>query len=115
MDALKNAQTSLPEMHVNTGWVVTAFHNAFYQLLHAPTAEEGIVNTVAQGGDTDTNAAIAGALLGAVHGRDSIPFFWRQMVLSCKPHPVTRAEHPRPLCLWPTDLPILTEQLLICS
>ncbi len=30
------------------------------------------------GGDTDTNAAIAGALLGAVHGRDAIPSTWRR-------------------------------------
>ena len=31
------------------------------------------MQTVMAGGDTDTNAAIAGALLGAVHGRDAIP------------------------------------------
>jgi hypothetical protein len=30
------------------------------------------VETVMRGGDTDTNAAICGALLGAVHGRDAI-------------------------------------------
>ena len=41
--------------------------------------------TVRRGGDTDTNAAIAGALLGAVHGRDAVPLQWRQMVLSCRP------------------------------
>lgn len=37
---------------------VTALQNAFVQLLHAPTAEGGIVATVAAGGDTDTNAGI---------------------------------------------------------
>jgi ADP-ribosylglycohydrolase len=68
-----------------------------------------------QGGDTDTNAAIAGALVGAVYGRDSIPVSWRQSVLSCKPHSVIGAAHPRPLCLWPSDLGILTEQLMICG
>ena len=45
----------------NMGWVVTAFHNAFFQLLNAPSLEEGLVDTVRRGGDTDTNAAIAGA------------------------------------------------------
>ena len=112
-DALKNAQTSLPDMTRNAGWVLHAFQNAFYQLLHASSAEEAIVNSVMQGGDTDTTAAIAGALLGAVHGRDSIPASWRQLVLSCKPHAVIDAAHPRPLCLWPSDLGILTEQLMI--
>ena len=28
------------------------------------------------GGDTDTNAAVAGALLGAAHGVDAIPVSW---------------------------------------
>lgn len=113
MDALKQAETSLPDMTHHAGWVVHAFQNAFYQLLHASSAEEAIVNSVMQGGDTDTTTAIAGALLGAVYGRDSIPISWRQSVLSCKPHAVIGATHPRPLCLWPSDLGILTEQLLI--
>jgi ADP-ribosylglycohydrolase len=115
MDALTRAETSLPDMTRNAGWVVSAFQNAFYQLLHASSAEEAIVNSVMQGGDTDTTAAIAGALIGAVHGRDSIPISWRQLVLSCKPHVVSGAAHPRPLCLWPSDLGILTEQLMIVA
>ncbi|WP_371686012.1 ADP-ribosylglycohydrolase family protein [Olavius algarvensis spirochete endosymbiont] len=39
-----------------------------YQLLHAPSLEAGVVDTIMRGGDTDTNAAICGALLGAVCG-----------------------------------------------
>lgn len=31
---------------------------------------------VALGGDTDTNGAVAGALLGAAHGRDGLPGAW---------------------------------------
>jgi ADP-ribosyl-[dinitrogen reductase] hydrolase len=46
------------------GWVLIALQNAFYHLAHADTAEEALVETVGAGGDTDTNAAIAGALLG---------------------------------------------------
>jgi ADP-ribosylglycohydrolase len=30
------------------------------------------------GGDTDTNAAIAGALLGAVHRRGAVPAEWQR-------------------------------------
>ena len=31
------------------------------------------MDTVMRGGDTDTNAAICGTLLGSVYGRDAIP------------------------------------------
>ena len=79
----------------NEGWVLIALQNAFHELLHAPSLEAGVVATVRRGGDTDTNAAIAGALLGAVHGRDAVPAQWRSMVLSCRPHPL-RARAPAP-------------------
>ncbi len=103
MEALKNASVKLPEFGHNAGWVLVAFQNAFYQLLHAKTFEEGLVQTVLRGFDSDTNAAIAGALLGAVHGRDAIPFQWRQMVFSCRPHPAPGIQNPRPYCFWPVD------------
>jgi ADP-ribosylglycohydrolase len=38
--------------------------------------EEGLRHVVSLGGDTDTNAAVAGALLGATHGVDAIPASW---------------------------------------
>ena len=57
----------------NAGWVLAALQNAFWQLLNAPNFEEGVVDTIMRGGDTDTNAAICGALLGAVYGREAIP------------------------------------------
>jgi ADP-ribosyl-[dinitrogen reductase] hydrolase len=42
----------------------------------APTFEEGLRAVVALGGDTDTNAAVTGALLGALHGRIGLPKNW---------------------------------------
>jgi len=39
--------------------------------------EEGLRLVVGLGGDTDTNAAVAGALLGAAHGLEAIPVGWR--------------------------------------
>jgi ADP-ribosylglycohydrolase len=39
--------------------------------------EDGLRHVVALGGDTDTNAAVAGALLGARHGVSAIPAAWR--------------------------------------
>jgi ADP-ribosyl-[dinitrogen reductase] hydrolase len=38
--------------------------------------ETGLLRIVALGGDTDTNAAVAGALLGARDGSDAIPEAW---------------------------------------
>ncbi|MGI8915769.1 MAG: inositol monophosphatase family protein [Chloroflexota bacterium] len=95
------------------GWVRHAFPNAFFQLLHAPSLEAGVVATVRRGGDTDTNGAVAGALLGAVWGRARIPDQWRQMVLSCRPAPTyPLARQPRPALYWPVDVEQLAERLL---
>jgi ADP-ribosyl-[dinitrogen reductase] hydrolase len=38
--------------------------------------EEGLRHVVSLGGDTDTNAAVTGALLGAAHGLAAIPSSW---------------------------------------
>jgi ADP-ribosylglycohydrolase len=96
------------------GWVLIAFQNALYQLLHAPSLEEGVVDTIMCGGDTDTNAAICGALLGAVCGRDAIPAQWLDSLQNCRPeagHP--RVRHPRPECFWPVDVLELAERLIL--
>lgn len=37
---------------------------------------DGLLEVVAMGGDTDSNAAVTGALLGALHGRDALPADW---------------------------------------
>jgi ADP-ribosylglycohydrolase len=84
-DVLRAAGTAPPdEFERKQGWVRIALQNAFYRLRHAPSVEDGLVATVAAGGDTDTNAAIAGALLGAVHGESGIPARWRDAVLGCR-------------------------------
>jgi hypothetical protein len=38
--------------------------------------EDGVRHVVGLGGDTDTNAAVAGALLGGRHGLGAIPSGW---------------------------------------
>ncbi len=80
----------------HSGWVLVALQNAFYRLLRAPVLEEGVVATVIAGGDTDPNAAIAGALLGAVHGRDAVRLRRSDVVLSCRALGAVGALHPRP-------------------
>lgn len=114
MEAIAGASTAPPSDYVHQqGWVLIAFRNALWQLLHAPNLEEGIVDTIMRGGDTDTNAAIAGALLGAVYGRDAIPDQWLQSLLNCRPaagEPHVR--RPRPECFWPVDALQLAERLV---
>jgi ADP-ribosylglycohydrolase/fructose-1,6-bisphosphatase/inositol monophosphatase family enzyme len=96
------------------GWVRIALQNAFFELLHASSLEEGVVATVRRGGDTDTNAAIAGALLGAVHGRKAVPAQWRSMVLSCRPLDGA-GRRPRPREYWPVDVLEIAERLLLAG
>ena len=38
--------------------------------------DRGLLDVVALGGDADTNAAVAGALLGAMHGTAALPAAW---------------------------------------
>lgn len=103
--AISDASESPPPDYLHQqGWVLTAFQNSLWQLLHATSLEDGVVDTVMRGGDTDTNAAIAGALLGAAHGRDSIPSRWILPILACR--------SPRPSIYWPDDALDLAEALL---
>ena len=113
VEALEAARLAPPVCDGESqGWVRVALQNAFYELLHAPGLEEGVVATVRRGGDTDTNAAIAGALLGAVHGREAVPAQWRSMILSCRPA-LPRAQRPRPRAYWPVDVMEIAERLLL--
>jgi len=47
----------------------------------APGFDDGLRRVVALGGDTDTNGAVAGALLGAFHGRNALPGGWLDMLV----------------------------------
>jgi ADP-ribosylglycohydrolase/fructose-1,6-bisphosphatase/inositol monophosphatase family enzyme len=113
-ECLDRAAVAAPDDFMShQGWVLIALQNAFFQLMHADSLVTALSNTVLRGGDTDTNAAIAGALLGAVHGRDAIPHSWRRGLLSCRPLPTSPSAHPRPMEFWPVDALELAERLLV--
>jgi ADP-ribosylglycohydrolase len=112
-EALDRAKDGPPGDFMNhRGWVLVALRNAFFRLLHAPSLEEGVIETVHGGGDTDTNAAIAGALLGAVHGRAAVPSRWTRAILECRPAAGPGVVHPRPPEYWPADALAIAERLV---
>lgn len=114
LETIKGAAKSPSTDYVSqAGWVLIAFRNALWQLLHADSLENALVDTVMRGGDTDTNAAITGALLGAVYGRSAIPDQWAESVLNCRTdRDRPDVFRPRPEPFWPVDALELAGRLI---
>ena len=90
---LKDAQKGLlPAFHPMAGFVRIGFTHAFFHLMAESTFEEALRATLAGGGDTDTNACIVGALIGALHGIEGIPKSLIEGVVQCD----TGLAHARP-------------------
>ena len=70
------AGRSRPVDGPDMGFALFATAVALRMAVEAPDAETGLRDVVALGGDTDTNAAVAGALLGARDGCRSLPTAW---------------------------------------
>ncbi len=86
VDTLEAAARGLPPSDGDDqGWVRVALQHAFHHLRHAIDFEAALGATIAKGGDTDTNAAIVGALLGATLGVGAIPPRWIETVRRCVP------------------------------
>lgn len=100
------------DLSAQHGAVIATLQNAFFHLVRAHDVEQALVETVACGGDADTRAAVAGALLGALHGRDAFPPRWIFPILACRPLAEAGAPRPRPAAYWPDDLLDLAEALL---
>ena len=82
---LINAQNKIEEIEPDStyqGYVGIAFQNAFYHLLNTNDYVDVMIHTVGIGGDTDTNACIAGALFGACYGVGRIDKDWITSVLN---------------------------------
>lgn len=79
---IAEAEDRDPRDFTPNGYVVTALQAAWSAICAtrntAMPFECGLRMAVSIGDDTDTIAAIAGALLGAAHGEASIPSEWRQ-------------------------------------
>ncbi len=97
-----------PDVHMfnQEKWVRVAVRLAFWELWHAPSFEAALLDVVNRGADCDTNAAITGALLGAVWGADAIPERWATPVLEVNgPGPLFSRYHPRELLTLLQHLP----------
>lgn len=100
--------------NINQGWVLTAFHNALWHLLHSPDAETAVIETVGRGGDTDTNGAIVGALLGSIYGIEAFPERWIRIITDCRPSSDNPAvQKPRPSMFWPDSVMEIAEKLYV--
>ncbi|MDR1313230.1 MAG: ADP-ribosylglycohydrolase family protein [Deltaproteobacteria bacterium] len=113
MDAVEAAGSSKPASYTKrSGWVLIAFQNALYRLANSPSFEDGVSRTAEEGGDADTNCAICGALLGAVHGLKAVPDQWVRAVLTCFPREGPGVRRPRPAAYFPGDAMYLAASLI---
>lgn len=105
------------------GLAEIAFQNAIYCLLHKPDIEYVMNDTILSGGDTDTNAAIAGAMYGAFCGMSGFSKSWKNTIMQCMPA-MSHVEsdrydnftaHPRPVYYWPSQLMLKGETLIELS
>jgi len=62
------------------GYTLKTMQVGLWALHHADDFEGRLVEVVNEGGDTDTNGAVAGAVLGAALGNSAIPKDWRQLI-----------------------------------
>ena len=73
------------------GTVENGFKWSFYYLRAGTPYNEAIEHILYRGGDTDTNAAIVGGLLGAAYGESSIKPEWRNAMISFRSDDENRA------------------------
>lgn len=87
-ERLDEAEHFDPRHFRPNGWAVTALQAAWSAIVHTPAPTEGhacrhlvdgLATAIGIGDDTDTVAAIAGALLGARYGASAVPAEWRRI------------------------------------
>jgi len=93
-DRIEEAEREQPSTFRPNGWVVRALQAAWSAITHTPVPEDmpgegsfpclhlqdALETAIRIGDDTDTVAAITGALLGARWGSSAVPASWRQLL-----------------------------------
>ncbi|MCJ1296923.1 hypothetical protein MMC34_008492 [Xylographa carneopallida] len=103
--AAARGEAVLEDARQQAGFVKHAFTLAFCHLASGSGYEQAVRHVLLAGGDTDTNAAIVGGLVGAAVGAEAIPAHMTQAVLQCKPL------RDRPQWLYPSQIPDLVDKL----
>ncbi|HXF94897.1 MAG TPA: ADP-ribosylglycohydrolase family protein [Gemmatimonadales bacterium] len=85
LDAIRRVpwehQEELPVARAGaSGYVVHCVEIALWFATHGRALEDALVYLAQAGGDTDTNAAVAGGLLGARDGETAIPPRWMEQI-----------------------------------
>ena len=65
----------------SSGYVVDTLEAALWCLLNTNNYRDCVLKAVNLGGDTDTVAAVAGGLAGALYGYEGIPKEWRETLI----------------------------------
>ena len=73
-------KTQPSDFKINNGWVVAAFQGALSSINRTASLDEAIEASIRGGGDTDTVAAITGALAGALYGASALPESWVSII-----------------------------------
>lgn len=88
-DRLDEAEREYPRTFTPNGYVVTALQAAWSAIHHTREdagrferdhIDRALDRVIGIGDDTDTTAAIAGALLGAAYGSSAFPATWREIL-----------------------------------
>lgn len=74
------ARGDLPILGGAAGYTVHCMQIALWAAYHEPAYEGAMIWLANAGGDTDTNAAVAGGLLGARDGEEAVPAAWLAQV-----------------------------------
>ena len=73
----------LPDAKEKMGWIKIAFLNAVHFLKSDYDFHYSLKCILSQGGDTDTNGAILGGMIGAAVGFSNIPKDWIEAIRNC--------------------------------
>jgi ADP-ribosyl-[dinitrogen reductase] hydrolase len=80
VDTVAGAGAADPASLSGTGFVLNGLQIAFWAVQNTTSLEDAIVAAVMIGDDTDTNAAITGALAGAMYGVSALPERWLSLL-----------------------------------
>ncbi len=79
-DLIEEAEAKQPRDFDRNGWVIEALQGAWSAITHGDSLVDMLQRAVRGGNDTDTVAAIAGALAGASLGAAALPNEWHRVL-----------------------------------